>query len=70
MMSRADSDDPLYEVAVAVEVDHELTAEMAEWEVATIEDGISSGGIRLSLPPVTRNVRPGSRPLRARGGLH
>jgi hypothetical protein len=35
MMSRADSDDPLYEVAVAVEADHELTAEMAEWEVAT-----------------------------------
>lgn len=70
MMSRADSDDPLYEVAVAVEVDHELAAEMAEWEVATIEDGLCGGGIQPSLPPVTRNVRPGSRPLRARRGLH
>ena len=33
-------DDPLYRTALAVEEDQALTAEMAEWEVATIDDGL------------------------------
>jgi hypothetical protein len=33
-------DDPLYQAALAVEQDEELAAEMAEWEEATIGDGI------------------------------
>ena len=33
-------DDPLYQAALAVERDTELAAEMAEWEEATIGDGI------------------------------
>ena len=37
-------DDPLYQAALAVEKEHELTTEMAEWEVATIADGLSDGG--------------------------
>lgn len=37
-------DDPLYRTALAVEKEHELTAEMAEWEVATIADGLANGG--------------------------
>jgi metal-responsive CopG/Arc/MetJ family transcriptional regulator len=32
-------DDPLYQAALAVEKEHELAAEMAEWEIATIDDG-------------------------------
>jgi metal-responsive CopG/Arc/MetJ family transcriptional regulator len=36
-------DDPLYRAALAVEKEHELTTEMAEWEVATIADGLSDG---------------------------
>jgi hypothetical protein len=35
-------DDPLYQAALAVEQDHELAAEMAEWEVATINDGLGN----------------------------
>ena len=30
--------DPLYRAALAVEEDEALTAEMAEWETATIDD--------------------------------
>ena len=37
-------DDPLYQAALAVEKEHELTTERAEWEVATIADGLSDGG--------------------------
>jgi hypothetical protein len=33
-------DDPLYQVALAVEHDEGLAAEMAEWD-ATIEDGLA-----------------------------
>lgn len=33
-------DDPLYQAAVAVERDEQLAAEMAEWEEATIADGL------------------------------
>jgi hypothetical protein len=36
-------DDPLYQAALAVEKEHELATEMAEWEVATIEDGLTDG---------------------------
>jgi metal-responsive CopG/Arc/MetJ family transcriptional regulator len=38
-------DDPLYQAALAVEKEHELAAEMVEWEVATIDDGFSTGGL-------------------------
>jgi metal-responsive CopG/Arc/MetJ family transcriptional regulator len=34
-------DDPLYRAALAVEQDEELAAEMAEWEEATVADGIA-----------------------------
>ena len=37
-----DSDeDPLYRAAVDVERDAELSAEMAEWERATLDDGLA-----------------------------
>ena len=36
-------DDPLYRAALAVEQEEALAAEMAEWETATIEDGLSEG---------------------------
>ena len=32
-------DDPLYQIALAVEKDEQLASEMAEWETATIGDG-------------------------------
>jgi len=35
-------DDPLYQAALAVEKEHELGAEMAEWEVATVNDGLGN----------------------------
>lgn len=34
-------DDPLYQAARAAEGDASLAAEMAEWEEATIEDGLN-----------------------------
>jgi len=37
-------DDPLYQAALAVERDHALAAEMAEWEVATLNDGLGESG--------------------------
>ena len=36
----AGDDDPLYRAALAVEQDQDLSAEMAEWEVAAIGDGL------------------------------
>ena len=36
-------DDPLYQTALAVEKDDPLTSEMAEWEEATIADGLDAG---------------------------
>jgi hypothetical protein len=33
--------DPLYQAALAVEQDEALAAEMAEWESATINDGLA-----------------------------
>jgi hypothetical protein len=33
--------DPLYQAALAAEEDARLTAEMAEWEPATIHDGVA-----------------------------
>ena len=35
-------DDPLYQAALAVEQEHALAAEMAEWEVATINDELGN----------------------------
>jgi hypothetical protein len=35
-----DDTDPLYLAALAVEQDSRLTAEMAEWEDATVADGL------------------------------
>jgi metal-responsive CopG/Arc/MetJ family transcriptional regulator len=35
-------DDPLYQAALAVEQDERLAAEMAEWEEATVADGLDS----------------------------
>ena len=37
-------DDPLYQVALAVEADTELTAEMAEWEEEMLGDGLTDRG--------------------------
>ena len=37
-------DDPLYQAALAVEQDHALAAEMAEWEAATLNDGLGDSG--------------------------
>jgi len=36
-------DDPLYQAALAVEKDEELASEMAEWETATVDDGLGGG---------------------------
>jgi len=36
-------DDPIYLAALAVEKEETLAAEMAEWETATIEDGLADG---------------------------
>jgi hypothetical protein len=36
----AEADDVLYEAALAVERDKALAAEMAEWEEATVADGL------------------------------
>jgi hypothetical protein len=38
--------DPLYQAALAVEKDDGLTSEMAEWEEATITDGLNPSGDR------------------------
>jgi hypothetical protein len=38
--------DPLYRVALATEQDEALAAEMAEWETATIDDGLPSESSR------------------------
>jgi metal-responsive CopG/Arc/MetJ family transcriptional regulator len=37
----AGDDDPLYQAALAVEQDEKLADEMAEWEAATIADGLN-----------------------------
>jgi hypothetical protein len=36
-------DDPLYQAALGVEKEETLAAEMAEWERATLEDGVAVG---------------------------
>jgi hypothetical protein len=38
--------DPLYQAALAMERDEALAAEMAEWETATINDGLPSESSR------------------------
>jgi hypothetical protein len=35
-------DDPLYQAAQAVEADLQLSAEMADWEEATLGDGLTA----------------------------
>ena len=42
-LPQEDGSDPLYQAALAVENEHELAAEMAEWEIATIDDGLGNG---------------------------
>lgn len=37
---QTDDSDPLYLTALAVEQDEALATEMAEWEAATIDDGL------------------------------
>lgn len=44
-------DDPLYQAALAVERDERLASEMAEWEEATIGDGIGNGISRRKPTP-------------------
>ncbi len=39
-------DDPLYQAALAVERDERLGSEMAEWEEATLSDGLGGGDDR------------------------
>jgi hypothetical protein len=36
-------DDPLYQAALAVEKEEQLSSEMADWEIATIGDGLGDG---------------------------
>ena len=50
-------DDPLYQVALAVEKDQALAAEMAEWEVATIGDGFDDGPSKKAPVRQGRGVR-------------
>jgi predicted transcriptional regulator len=38
--SDAGDDDPLYRAALAVEQDPSLSAEMTQWEAATVADGL------------------------------
>jgi hypothetical protein len=42
-MSGTGSDDPFYQAALAGEEEFQLTAEMAEWEIATIADWLGEG---------------------------
>jgi predicted transcriptional regulator len=62
--SDAGDDDPLYQAALAVENDHDLSTEMAEWEVATVDDGLGDAE-RPARRSVTRSGRLRSRPGRA-----
>ena len=39
-------DDPQYQAALAVEREQALAAEMAEWEAATIDQGLGDAGPR------------------------
>jgi len=69
-VNRSGPDDPLRQAALAVENEHELAAEMAEWEVVTVEDGLcDSGCVPLQPRQFTNSARPVSRPLRALRGL-
>lgn len=48
-LPRGDSDDdPLYRAALDVERNAQLNAEMAEWETATLEDGLIEPGVPAS----------------------
>jgi hypothetical protein len=46
----AGEDDPLYQAALAVEADSTLTAEMGEWEEATIADGVTGSMSKRKRP--------------------
>ena len=37
-------DDPLYQAALVVETERALAAEMAQWEAATLNDGLGESG--------------------------
>ena len=41
--SDAGDADPLYQAALAAEKDADLSAEMAEWETAALNDGLGDG---------------------------
>jgi hypothetical protein len=43
-------DDPLYQAALAVEADAELSAEMEDWEEATLADGLTAGRPKRKIP--------------------
>jgi hypothetical protein len=43
-------DDPVYQAALAVEKEHELASEMAEWEAATIETALAMARTPVSEP--------------------
>jgi hypothetical protein len=43
-------DDPLYQAALAVEADARLAGEMAEWEAATVGDGLAVAHLRKRRP--------------------
>jgi hypothetical protein len=49
-------DGPLYQAALAVEQDQALLAEMAEWEVAALEDGLRDDGQRC-WPEIASSLR-------------
>ena len=54
--SEEGDDDPLYQVALAVEHDEGLAAEMAEWD-ATIDDGLAPEAGKASSARVARRPR-------------
>ena len=43
-------DDPLYQAALAVEADVKLSAEMKDWEEATLADGLTASRSRRKIP--------------------
>ena len=46
LAAQADDDtDPLYLAALAVEQDHRLSAEMTDWQEATIADGLDEAQV-------------------------
>jgi hypothetical protein len=59
-------DDPLYQATLAVARDVHLADEMAEWEAATVGDGLIAAPTRRARPPhVNGNVRAAPGELKA-----